>query len=149
MPGLSRFASKDMDVLVDAINKYSVGLDDTFTRLHAFGLNPQSSSYPPYNIQKLNDNEWKIELGLAGWSKEEVEVSTKEKQLHITSIKERPSEGNDEFLHRGLAARSFDRTFNLSEDVEVSSVTFCNGLLTISLERIAPEAQQRKVHEIT
>ena len=118
MPGLSRFASKDMDVLVDAINKYSVGLDDTFTRLHAFGLNPQSSSYPPYNIQKLNDNEWKIELGLAGWSKEEVEVSTKEKQLHITSIKERPSEGNDEFLHRGLAARSFDRTFNLSEDTK-------------------------------
>tara|TARA_B100000401_G_scaffold279684_1_gene190992 strand:+ start:541 stop:957 length:417 start_codon:yes stop_codon:yes gene_type:complete len=138
-----------MDVLVDAINKYSVGLDDTFTRLHAFGLNPQSSSYPPYNIQKLNDNEWKIELGLAGWSKEEVEVSTKEKQLHITSIKERPSEGNDEFLHRGLAARSFDRTFNLSEDVEVSSVTFCNGLLTISLERIIPEAQQKKVYEIT
>ena len=90
MTGLTRFsnfASKDMDVLVDAINKYSVGLDDTLTRLHAFGLNPQSTSYPPYNIVKESDEQWKIEMALAGWSKEDVEVSTERHQLHIRSTK--------------------------------------------------------------
>ena len=150
MTGLTRFsnfASKDMDVLVDAINKYSVGLDDTLTRLHAFGLNPQSTSYPPYNIVKESDDQWKIEMALAGWSKEDVEVSTERHQLHIKSTKVQEDK-QGEYNFRGIAARSFDKSFNLSDDVEVTDVKLNNGLLNVTLTRVLPEAQKKKVYDI-
>ncbi len=150
MTGLTRFsnfASKDMDVLVDAINKYSVGLDDTLTRLHAFGLNPQSTSYPPYNIVKESDDTWKIEMALAGWSKEDVEVSTERHQLNIKSTKVQEDK-QGEYNFRGIAARSFEKSFNLSDDVEVTDVKLNNGLLNVTLTRVLPEAQKKKVYDI-
>ena len=147
MTGLQRFVSKDMDVLMDSINKYSVGLDDTLTRLHAFGLNPQSTAYPPYNIVKESDDKWKIEMALAGWSKEDVEVSTERNQLHIKSTKEQEDKAG-EYNFRGIAARSFGKSFNLSDDVEVSAVALDNGLLTVTLTRMLPEAQKKKVYDI-
>ena len=149
MTGLTRFsnfASKDMDVLVDAINKYSVGLDDTLTRLHAFGLNPQSTSYPPYNIVKESEDKWKIEMALAGWSKDDIEISTETNILTIKSKVEQESDGD--FIHRGVAKRSFTKTFNIADDVEIGDITHENGLLNIKLTKIVPESQKRKVYDI-
>ena len=150
MTGLTRvsnLASKDMDGLGDAINKYIVGLDDTLTRLHAFGLNPQSTSYPPYNIVKESEDKWKIEMALAGWSKEDVEVSTERHQLHIKSTKVQEDK-QGEYNFRGIAARSFEKSFNLSDDVEVTDVKLNNGLLNVTLTRVLPEAQKKKVYDI-
>tara|TARA_B100000287_G_scaffold90215_3_gene82619 strand:- start:298 stop:747 length:450 start_codon:yes stop_codon:yes gene_type:complete len=148
MTGLTKFVSKDMDVLFDAINKYSVGMDDTINRLHAFGLNPQGTSYPPYNIIKESDTEWKIEMALAGWNKKDVEVSTERRQLLIKSTKDQAVDEQGEYTFKGLAARAFSRSFNLSEDVEVTNVAFHNGLLTVTLTRVLPEGQQRRVYDI-
>ena len=80
MTGLTKFVSKDMDVLIDAIKKYSVGMDDTSNRLQAFGLNTQGTSYPTYNIIKESAKEGKIERALACRTTEEVVVSHESKQ---------------------------------------------------------------------
>ena len=86
-------------------------------------------------------------MALAGWSKEDVEVSTERHQLHIRSTKVQEDK-QGEYNFRGLAARAFDRSFNLSDDVEISEVSFTNGLLNVILTRVLPEAQKKKVYDI-
>ena len=86
-------------------------------------------------------------MALAGWSKEDVEVSTERHQLHIKSTKVQEDK-QGEYNFRGIAARSFDKSFNLSDDVEVSDVKLNNGLLNVTLTRVLPEAQKKKVYDI-
>ena len=148
MTGLRKFGTKDLGAIMDAAERYSVGLDDVFYRLHSYGMGTANEAYPPYNLVKESEIKWRIEIALAGWSKDEIEVSTESNVLLIRS-KTAKSKGEEEYMHRGVSTRTFARGFNLSDDVEVGEVKFDNGMLTISLKKIIPEHQQLKVYEIS
>jgi molecular chaperone IbpA len=147
MTGLRKFGTKDLGAIVDAAERYSVGLDDIFYRLHSYGMGTANEAYPPYNLVKESEVKWRIEMALAGWDKEEIEVSTESNVLLVRS-KEAKSKGEEEYMHRGVATRTFARGFNLSDDVEIGEVKFINGMLTINLQKIIPEHQQLKVYDI-
>ena len=103
--------------------------------------------YPPYNIVKESNVKWRIELALAGWSKDEIEVSLETNVLLIQS-KAAKENIEQEYLHRGVATRTFARGFNLSDDVRVGEVTFKDGMLTVPLERVIPDHQKLQVFDI-
>ena len=147
MTGLRKFTTKDLNAVVDAAEKYSVGFDDLFYRLHSYGMGSVNEAYPPYNIVQESNIKWRIELALAGWAPEEVEVTTESNVLLIRSIAPK-NKGEEEYVHRGISTRTFARGFNLSDDVEIGTVSFNNGLLVVELRKIIPEHQQRKVYEI-
>lgn len=148
MTGLRKFTHKDLNAVVDAAERYSVGLDDIFYRLHSYGAGSVNNAYPPYNLVKESEIKWRIEVALAGWSKDEVEVSTETNVLLVRS-KTAKNKGEEEYMHRGVSSRTFARGFNLADDVEVGEVTFNNGLLTINLQKIIPDHQKLKVYDIT
>jgi molecular chaperone IbpA len=147
MTGLRKFGTKDLGAIVDAAERYSVGLDDIFYRLHSYGMGSVNEAYPPYNLVKESEVKWRIEMALAGWGKDEIEVSTESNVLLVRS-KAAKSKGEEEYMHRGVATRTFARGFNLSDDVEIGEVKFINGMLTINLQKIIPEHQQLKVYDI-
>ena len=147
MTGLRKFSTRDFNAVVDAAQKYSVGFDDLFYRLHSYGTGSVNEAYPPYNIVKETEVKWRIEVALAGWDKDEIEVST---ESNVLLIKSKAAKNTDDtvYEHRGVATRTFARGFNLSDDVELGAVRFTNGLLVIELQKIIPEHQKLKVYEI-
>ena len=147
MTGLRKFGTKDLGAIVDAAERYSVGLDDVFYRLHSYGKGSVNDAYPPYNLVQESNIKWRIEVALAGWSKDEIEVSTESNVLLIRS-KSAKDKGEEEYMHRGISTRTFARGFNLSDDVEIGEVAFNNGMLTIALQKVIPEHQKLKVYEI-
>jgi len=148
MTGLRKFGSKDLGAIVDAAERYSVGLDDIFYRLHSYGMGSVNEAYPPYNLVKESEVKWRIEMALAGWDKDEIEVSTESNVLLVRS-KTAKAKGEEEYLHRGVSTRTFARGFNLSDDVEVTTVDFKNGMLVVNLRKIIPDHQKLKVYDIS
>ena len=131
---------------LDSIHRNTIGLEDWITRFdNAFETS--KVNYPPYNLIKESDTRFRLELAVAGFSKEDVEVTTEYNKLTVEAKQE--DSATDEYLHRGLAARAFSRSWTLSDDVEIDEVTFTNGLLTVRLNKIVPDHQKRKVYEIT
>ena len=108
-----------------------------------FDLHETTSNYPPYNIVQVSNVESRLELALAGFRKAEVNVYTQDGKLFIEGQKE-DKETETNYLHKGLAQRSFTRAWTLSDDTEVRSVVFEDGLLTVTLGKIIPEHHQRK-----
>ena len=141
MGNLMKFHSADLPALMDRINKYSIGMDDYFDRLST--LHETTSNYPPYNLVQLSNVEYCLELALAGFKKEEINVYTQDGKLFVEGKRE-DSEDQGNYVHRGVAQRSFTRTWTLSDETEVRSVVFEDGLLTIMLGKIVPEHHQRK-----
>ena len=148
MTNLTKWTSKDVDSIFNAVNRYSVGYDDLFDRLHAYGTGTPTGQYPPYNIVKESAEKWRLELALAGWSADQVEVSTEQNVLLVKSKEQDPSTKEEQYVHRGVASRTSARGFNLSDDVELGKVEFINGMLTIELQKIIPEHQKRRVYDI-
>ena len=147
MTGLRKFGTKDLGAIVDAAERYSVGLDDIFYRLHSYGMGSVNEAYPPYNLVKESEVKWRIEMALAGWGKDEIEVSTESNVLLVRS-KAAKNKGEEEYMHRGVATRTFARGFNLADDVEVTTVDFKNGMLVVNLRKIIPDHQKLKLYEI-
>ena len=137
---LQRYAASDIPALMEKITKNSIGLDNYFDDFFKIQT---PSNYPPYNLIQLNNHESKLEIALAGFKKDEVKVYTEFGKLHVEGIKEE-KEANGEYEHRGLAQRSFKRTWTLSEDCEVRQVLFADGLLTVELGKVVPEKHARK-----
>ena len=107
--------------------KYSpvgIGLEDMFRRLDAFADN-ESTNYPPYNIVKLDDNSQQLQIALAGWSRDEIEVSVERRVLNVKTVSPKMDEW--EFIHKGVATRSFSRNWQLSEDTVVGDVSYIDG----------------------
>jgi molecular chaperone IbpA len=124
---------------------FNVGLDDIFNRLDA--MSGHNTNYPPYNLIKYDNANYEIEIALAGFKADEIEISTEQNILRVASrVEKRDTERN--YLHKGLSKRSFNNSWQLSEDVKVASVDFEDGLLIISLEKIIPEHQKRTVYKI-
>ncbi len=129
--------------------KYSpvgIGLESMFSRLDAL-TDSTATNYPPYNIIKTGEETTELEIALAGFSRDEIEVATHRGVLTVSTRRE----GSDdrEYTHRGLAQRTFARNWQLSDDVAIDDVVYVDGLLTIKLRKEVPEAQQRKVLPIS
>lgn len=114
----------------------AIGFDRLFQMLDS-GFD-SDSGYPPYNIERTGENSYRIIMAVAGFTPEELKVEAKESTLTVSGEK-KPDEKDRTFLHRGIAARNFERRFQLADYVEVSSASFENGLLNIDLQRNIPE----------
>ena len=141
MGNLQKYNAADLPQLMDRINRNSIGMDEYFDRL--FNLHETTKNYPPYNLVQVSNVESRLELALAGFKKKEVNVYTQDGKLFVEGQKE-DTETETTFLHRGVAQRSFTRSWTLAEDTEVRSVEFEDGLLTVVLGKVVPEAHQRK-----
>ena len=140
MNTLARYHAANLPELFDRITKNSIGMDDYLNR---FWDDTTTSNYPPYNLIQVNNHESKLEIALAGFKKDELKVYTEFGKLYIEGKKEE-SEVDGEFIHKGLAQRSFQRVWTISDDTEVRSVKFEDGLLTVELGKIVPEHHSRK-----
>jgi molecular chaperone IbpA len=126
------------------IRRNSIGMDEWFERFDtAF---ESHTNYPPYNLIKESSVDFRLEIALAGYKREDIEVTTEWNKLFVEAKKSGNSE--DEYIHQGLAKRAFVRSWTLSDDVEVKDVSFEDGLLAIKLNKVIPEHQKKKVYEI-
>ena len=125
---------------------HSIGLDSLFDRLISFDSNPIMGSFPPCNIIK-DEGKTFVELALAGYSKEDIEVVVEDGVLSIKGTGYSERKGDTE-VHRGIASRRFNRSFSLGEHVEVNSAELKDGLLTVELEEVLPPEKQPKTIEI-
>jgi molecular chaperone IbpA len=123
----------------------SIGFEDMWKRLDAMASSPQIN-YPPYNIIKLDDERQQLQLALAGCLKEDITVAVEQKVLNISVSKSYVTEGD--YVHKGIAQRSFSRNWQLADDTVIDEVTFIDGLLRVTLSRVIPEEQRRKVFDI-
>ena len=140
MGTLARYHAANLPELLEKINRNSIGLDDYLNR---FWDIPTTQNYPPYNLVQINNVLSKLEIALAGFKKNDIKVYTEFGKLYVEGKKEK-SEDVGEFVHQGLAQRSFERSWTLSDDTEVGSVCFNDGLLTVELKKIVPEHHARK-----
>ena len=99
-----------------------------------------TSSYPPYNIEKIGDHDYRISMAVAGFSEDEMEITVKENILHVSSKVQETDDAKHTYLHRGIARRNFHHRFNLADGVNVVSADMENGLLNIELKHSVPEA---------
>ena len=141
MNTLARYTASDIPALLDKISKNSIGMNEYLNRV--FDLHETTSNYPPYNLVQVSNVESRLEIALAGFKKKEVNVYTQDGKLFVEGQKE-DKETETTYLHKGLAQRSFTRAWTLSDDTEVRSVDFEDGLLSITLGRIVPTHHQRK-----
>jgi len=141
MTNLMRYTASDLPTLMEKITKNSIGMDEYFDRL--FNLHETTTNYPPYNLVHVNNVESRLEIALAGFKKEEVNVFTEYGKLFVEGDKA-DTEQSETFVYKGLAQRSFKRAWTLSDDTEVREVIFEDGLLTIRLGKIVPEHHTRK-----
>ena len=142
MGNLVRYRSSDLPELMDKIMKNSIGINDDYLD-RFFNISHTSSNYPPFNLIQINNVESRLEVALAGFKKDDIKVFTEFGKLHVEG-KKAESEDDGEFVHKGLAQRSFTREWTLADDTEVRSVSFDDGLLVVQLGRIVPDHHTRK-----
>ena len=129
------------------LRPFSVGFDNIFDHFNLHLDNTRTVNYPPYNINKIDDFNWNIEIALAGFGKKDIDVSTAENQLTIKSIESDEKDDKDT-IHRGISKRQFTRSFTLADDVVVNGAELKDGMLTIELEKIVPEEKKPKTIKI-
>ena len=140
MGNLARYHAANLPDLLEKINRNSIGLDDYLNR---FWDDTTTSNYPPYNLVQVNNVISRLEIALAGFKKDEVQVYTEFGKLSVEGKKEE-SETVGEVVHKGLAQRSFSRAWTLTDDTEVRQVSFEDGLLVVELGKIVPDHHTRK-----
>ena len=131
------YRAKDLAELFDKITTNSIGLDRTIQNF----WESTNATYPPFNIIQENNHESTLEIALAGFKKKEVKVYTEHGKLIVEGKKEEKKE--NEYVHRGMAQRSFQRGWQLTDDVEIKEVSFEDGLLSIHLGKVVPEHHAR------
>jgi molecular chaperone IbpA len=134
---------------LNQLTPYAVGFDRVFDQLNTYARNNETSTgFPPYNIRKGGDYTYAIEMALAGFSKNDIEIEVAEGLLTVRSVKE-DNETNEEYdskIYRGISYRKFNRKFTLADDIVVNDASLENGMLEITLERIVPDAKKpRKI----
>ncbi len=140
MGNLTRYRSADLPELMERISRNSIGLDDYFNQF--FDIQT-TSNYPPYNIIQVSNHESRLEIALAGFKKEEINVYTEYGKLFVKGQKQDKDE-NTSFVHKGVAQRDFERAWSLSDETEIKSVSFEDGLLVVEIVKIVPEHHARK-----
>jgi len=121
----------------------TVGFDRLFSMLDQMGFEGSTPGYPPYNIERTGENEYRISVAVAGFSQDELNIEAKENTLTIRGEKsQKQEERKGEVLHQGIAARAFERVFQLADFVQVKGASLENGLLHVDLVREIPEAKK-------
>ncbi len=146
------FKSEDIMRHVDFSPLYrsTVGFDRLFTLLDSLAQPDNAQTYPPYNIEKTGENAYRITMAVAGFSEDEIQIEAQRNALVVKAEKaEETAENGSETLYRGIAARAFERRFQLADHVEVRGATLKNGLLHIDLKREVPEEHKPRKIEIT
>ena len=134
----SAFTPQDLQKMMG----FSVGFDSIFDRFFDMDLT-RDTGYPPYNIRKIDETQYVIEIALAGFSKEDIEVATEQ---NILTIRSYPKEKEAvKYTHKGIANRSFSKSWQLGEDTEVENVDYKDGMLTVTIQKIVPEEKQKKI----
>jgi molecular chaperone IbpA len=140
--------------IFNQLRPVTVGFDnafDHFERMFDTDFLSTMPSFPHYNIVKTADNQYNVEIALAGYSKKDIEIELKEGVLTVKSVKskeEKEVEDNNGVLHQGIAKRYFSKAFTIADDVEVKGAELKDGLLKISMERIIPEHRKAKTINI-
>lgn len=129
------------------LNKALIGFDRIFTNLENRNSFNNSNNYPPYNILRYDDSNYEIELAVAGFDKEDISVMVDQDQLIIKGHHTK-EDNQDLYIHRGLAARDFERTFSMPQYMEVDYVRLVNGILHVKLSVIIPDALKPRQIEI-
>ena len=136
----------------NSLRPFSVGFDSMFEEFDRMleSTERYNSNYPPYNIHKLSETDYKIEIALAGYSKDDIELELKENTLTVRNkTKEKViNENGNGVIHKGISTRQFERSFTISEDIKVKNAELKNGLLNIDLERIIPEEKNSRLIDI-
>ena len=140
MGTLARYHAENLPELMEKITRNSIGMDDYLNR---FWNDTSTSNYPPYNLIQVNNHESRLEIALAGFKKDNVKVYTEFGKLHVEG-KQEDKETDGEFVYKGLAQRSFNRVWTISDDTEIRNVGFEDGLLTVELGKIVPDHHARK-----
>ena len=140
MTNLARYHAANLPELMETIRRNGFGMDDYLDR---FFNETRTENYPPYNIIQVNNVETRLEVALAGFKKKEVKVYTEFGKLVVEGNKEQKEE-KDQLVFKGLAQRSFKRTWGITDDTEVQKVEFEDGLLTVTVGKIVPEHHARK-----
>ena len=117
----------------------TIGFDRLAHLIDNLATNGEDGGYPPYNIERLAENRYRITMAIAGFTRDEVSIEIKETALSVRGDKKADAEGKREFLHRGIAQRGFERRFQLADYVEVTGADLKDGLLHIDLQRNIPE----------
>ena len=144
--------SKDLSIF-NSLKPFSIGFDDMFNLFESMLGNGGmvQSNYPPYNIRKAGKDKYAIEVALAGFNKNDVEVEFEDNLLTVRTKQVNKSIENSvdgEIIHKGISQRQFARSFTIADDVKVNGAALKDGLLTISCERIIPEHKKKKLIEI-
>lgn len=145
--------SKNLSIL-NQLRPVTIGFDPMFDRFEAmlndeFFMNGSGSNYPPYNINKTGEYTYDIEVALAGFGKNDIDVEYKDSVITIKSIHETKAEDTDDgVLYRGISKRHFTKSFTIADDVEVKGAELKDGLLRIALERIIPESKKARTIEV-
>ena len=128
-------------------DKYFVGFNDTYNRLAKMhdDVTKNIPNYPPYNIRKVEDNKYVIELAVAGFSTQDIEITLDDNKLVISG---RAQDDSENFLFKGIANRAFTRSFAIDDNIEINDAAMLNGMLRIALERIIPDHKKPKKIEV-
>jgi molecular chaperone IbpA len=122
-----------------SLNRALIGFDQLFNNVERRFANQVQNNYPPYNVLKHDDNHFEIEIAVAGFEKEDIKIEVDQDQLIIKGQRLKDDD-SDKYLHRGLAARDFERSWTLAEYMEVGDAELTNGILRVKLTRIVPDA---------
>ena len=140
--------STTFDSIWRDISPFAVGFDRTFDTLELLANSKaKEANYPPYNIRKLTDDQYTIELAIAGFNEKDIDVELTGENLVIKG--NRPKEATDGLLHQGLATRDFIKRFILSEDMIIKGAALSNGMLYVGVERVIPEEKKSRKIKLT
>lgn len=141
---LAKYNTSNLSKLLSDIDKISIGLEPWFSSLDSVYTN---SNYPPYNVIDVGEGRKRLEIAVAGFSKNDIDVYT-EKNLLTVEVDQK-SKTEETYHYNGIARRSFKRSWTLGDDVRVDHVKLVDGLLTIDLSTIIPDHQRKKSYQIT
>jgi molecular chaperone IbpA len=131
-----------------ALNRALVGFDRIFDDMERRFASQVTNNYPPYNICRLQENLYQIEIAVTGFEKNEITVTVEQDKLNIAGQRNKDEDTTAEFLHRGLALRDFERTFTLAEHMKIISAEIKNGVLSIRIEREIPESAKPRIIDV-
>lgn len=143
---MTQFIHLDLPVL----HRRFIGFDQLFSELERTFASPaKQDNYPPYNVIRTDETKFVIEVAVAGFAEEELDVAIEGRTLTVRGERLREGDAEHEYLHRGISGRNFEKTFPLGESIEVRGATVKNGILSIALEHLVPEDRKPKKIAIT
>jgi len=136
---MNTLTTLDLPAFMNAAHRNFIGVDRLMDRMASNLSTPNDQGYPPYNVVKLGDNNFVIELAVAGFGKDSINLTVQDSVLSIEGSQETNDDNEANYLHKGISSRKFRRTFDLADYVEVTDATVKDGVLKVTLERHIPE----------